>query len=329
MLFYLHTDVFEFQAIIITLPLKCKYGTIINYGLISITFPGILICKKTKEKEEDMFQLGLVNTLYAFNKTVHGMFLREDNGDEDVLLPTKHLPKDLELDETIDVFLYTDSEDRIIATTLTPKILLHQFATLEVKDVTRIGCFLDWGLEKDLLLPFSEHKGKLEAGDKITVFLFLDEETDRLIASAKIQEFVETKISVEEGEEVDLLIDRESELGFQVVINDKHIGLIFSNEVFQPLNKGDRIKGFIKNIREDGKIDVSLQKKGYKQIEDSQDILLKALQDNDGILYLTDKSDPDMIKKKVLMSKKAFKKAIGALYKQRKIKIEDDHIALI
>ncbi|MFT4554466.1 MAG: putative RNA-binding protein (virulence factor B family) [Chlamydiales bacterium] len=275
-----------------------------------------------------MIYLGEFNTLIALRKSPFGMFLGEVGDDQEVLLPNKYLPKDLCPKDPIDVFLYTDSEDRIVATTLTPKILLHQFATLEVKDATRIGAFLDWGLEKDLFLPFAEQKARVKNGDKVTVFLLLDESSDRLIASSRIREFTDQTITVKEGEEVDLLVDRKSELGFQVIINNKHIGLIFANEVFQSLSMGDKLKGFIKKIREDGKIDVSLQKQGYTQINDSQDLLLKKLQDNNGVLYLTDKSDPKLITQKLMMSKKAFKKSVGALYKQKIITIKEDRIIL-
>ncbi len=257
-----------------------------------------------------------------------GIFLGDDE-DQEVLLPNKYVPEDLDPDHLLDVFLYTDSEDRIVATTLMPKLFLHQFAVLEVKDVTKIGAFLDWGLEKDLLLPLSEQMGRYLTGDKVTVCLCLDENTDRLFASAKLHECTDQELSVREGEEVDLLIDRESELGWQVVINDRHIGLIFFDKIFKPLRKGDRVKGFIDNIREDGKIDVSLQKQGYSQVEDSQALLFQKLQENNGILYLTDKSDANLISQELGMSKKVFKKCVGALYKQRKINIESDRIVLL
>ncbi len=275
-----------------------------------------------------MLCLGKVNSLYFFKETVFGVFLRDEGSDEEVLLPNKYVPKDLNLGDFIDVFLYTDSEDRIVATTLTPKISLDEIAVLEVKDVTRFGSFLDWGLEKDLFLPFAEQEGRVLKGDKVTVCLCLDERTDRLFASAKIKGFSNRDITVREGDEVDLLVGGKSDLGYQVVINNTYIGLVFFNKIFRPLHKGDKIKGFIENIRDDGKIDVSLQKKGYDQVIDSQDLLLRKLQESGGVLYLTDKSDPEVIIQELLMSKKVFKKCLGALYKQRKIKIEADCIVL-
>lgn len=255
-------------------------------------------------------------------------FLKGANSDQEVLLPNKYVPKDLGLGDSLEVFLYTDSEDRIVATTLTPKIFLYEIAILEVKDITKFGSFLDWGLEKDLFLPFSEQDGKVQKGDKVTVRLCLDEKTNRLFASAKIKNFSNQEITVKEGDEVNLLIGKKSDLGYQVVINNTYIGLIFSNKIFQPLHKGDAIKGFIEQIRDDGKIDVSLQKKGYTQVVDSQETLLKKLQENGGILYLTDKSDPKLIAQELLMSKAVFKKCVGALYRQRKIKIEENRIIL-
>lgn len=275
-----------------------------------------------------MLSLGKVNSLYFFKKTIFGVFLRDNDSDEEVLLPNKYVPKDVDLGDPIDVFLYTDSEDRIVATTLTPKIFLHEVAVLEVKDTTKFGSFLDWGLEKDLFLPFAEQDGRLQIGDKVTVCLCLDERTDRLFASAKIKGFSNQEITVKEGDEVDLLIGEESDLGYQVVINNTYIGLVFFNKIFRPLYKGDEVKGFIEKIRDDGKIDVSLQKKGYTQVIDSQELLLKKLQENNGVLHLTDKSDPELIVQELLMSKKVFKKCLGALYKQRKIKIETDRIVL-
>lgn len=275
-----------------------------------------------------MLHLGKVNSLCVLKKTIYGVFLGDSNSDEEVLLPSKYVPKGLDLDDSIDVFLYTDSEDRVVATTLMPKIFLHEIAVLEVKDVTKIGSFLDWGLEKDLFLPFAEQKGRIEKGNKVIVCLCLDERTGRLYASSKIKEFENRDIAVQEGEEVDLLIGGESDLGYQVVINNWNMGLLFFNKVFQPLRKGDRVRGFIEKIREDGKIDVSLQRKGYDQVVQSLELVLKKLQENNGVLYLTDDSDPQVISRELSMSKKVFKKCIGALYKDRKIKIEEDRIIL-
>ncbi len=275
-----------------------------------------------------MLYLGEVNSLCFFKKTMYGVFLKHVDGEEEVLLPNKYVPKNVRLGDSIDVFLYTDSEDRIVATTRNPKIFLGKFAVLEVKDVTKFGSFLDWGLEKDLFLPFAEQDGKVRKGDLVTVCLCLDESTRRLFASAKLKEFGNRKITVKEGQEVDLVVGEESDLGYSVIINNAYTGLLFFNKVFQRLSKGEKVKGFIEKIRSDGKIDVSLQKKGYAQVIDSIDLFLKKLEENGGVLYLTDKSDPELIIQKLSMSKKVFKKCLGSLYKQRKIKIETDRIVL-
>jgi len=275
-----------------------------------------------------MLSLGKVNSLCVRKKTTFGLYLAKVNGDQEVLLPNKYVPEDLKIGDSIDVFLYTDSEDRIIATTLTPKIHLHHLSVLKVKDVTKIGAFLDWGLEKDLFLPFAEQENRVQKGDQVAVCLRLDKRTDRLFASAKINGTTQREVTVKEGEEVDLQIGRKSELGYQVIINHLHVGLLFHSEVFRALSQGDRVKGFIKCIREDGKIDVSLQKQGYAQVVDSQVFLLEKLQENDGVLPLTDKSDPEEVARELRMSKKVFKKCVGALYRQKKIKIEADRIVL-
>lgn len=275
-----------------------------------------------------MASLGKINSLYILRKTTSGVLLESGDGQE-IFLPKKYAPKTIVTGDVIDVFLYTDSKGRIAATTLKPTVLLDQFAVLKVKKITQMGAFLDWGLEKDLLLPFSEQMGRVEKGDQVTVHLCLDERTDRLFASAKIHNYVDMNPTVSQGDEVDLLVDRESELGWQVVINNRHLGLIFSNKLFRPLHQGERTKGFIDNIREDGKIDVSLQRQGYAQVADSQSVLLEKLKERDGVLHLTDKSDAELIYRELGMSKKIFKKCVGALYKQRKIKIESDCIVSV
>lgn len=274
-----------------------------------------------------MLYLGKINSLIVFKKTPYGMFLK-GSGPEEVLLPNKYVSDDIYLGDSIDVFLYTDSEDRIVATTKEPKISLGQLSILEVMDVTHFGSFLDWGLEKDLFLPFAEQNGKVEKGDKVAVCLCVDERTGRLFASAKIKGRNLNQITVKEKDEVDLIIGDTSDLGYQVIINNLHIGLLFFDKIFKPLHKGETLKGYIEKVREDGKIDVSLQKKGYVQVVDSQDLLLEKLKENGGVLYLTDKSDPQEIIDKLQMSKKVFKKCVGALYRQRKISIETDKIVL-
>jgi uncharacterized protein len=271
--------------------------------------------------------LGKVKTLKVLRKTVHGAFLAINDGEE-VLLPQKFVKQSLNTGDNIDVFIYTDSEDRIVATTHNPKIKLNEFAVLEVTDLNKYGAFLDWGLEKDLFLPYGEQEMRVNIGDKVVVSLCHDEQTDRLFASAKIGRLTKETPSFKKSEEVDLLIGRKSELGYQVIINNRHIGLLFFNKIFQKVKIGDRLKGYIDQVREDGKIDVGLRKHGYDQVIDAQEIVLSKLNEYKGALPFTDKSDPKAIQNAFNMSKSTFKKSVGALYKQGKIRIEADRIVL-
>lgn len=273
--------------------------------------------------------IGQINSLRVSRDTPHGLFLVDEN-DEDVLLPGKFLKGDEKEGDTLDVFIYNDSEDRIVATTQTPKIKLDEFAVLKVIDVNKNGVFLDWGLDKDLLVPFKEQNKKMVLGQSYVVRMYLDEDTDRLVATAKIKKFLSNEdLNIEEKEKVDLMVFSQSDLGYDVIINEKHLGLVFRNEVFSPMEIGKRLTGYIKQIRPDGKIDVSLQPDIATHMENSSDVILKALNDNSGIINLSDKSSPEDIYSTLHMSKKSFKKAIGVLYKERKIKIEPGQISLV
>ncbi|WP_337042356.1 CvfB family protein [Emticicia sp. 17c] len=275
-----------------------------------------------------MLKLGVKNTLKILRGTSVGMYLGDKEGN-DVLLPKKYIPDDAIVGDTIEVFIYKDSEDRIIATTLEPKVQLNQFAYLQVMAVTAIGAFLDWGLEKDLFVPFKEQNRKLSTGEWCAVYVYLDEETERLVGSCKVNKFFEKEnIELEAGEEVDLLIFEETNLGLNAVVNNRYKGLIYENEIFQRVKLGSQIKGYVKNIREDNRIDVSLQKQGYANIEPNAERILTKLKENEGFLDVTDKSDANYIMYQLEMSKKTFKKAVGALYKQRLITIEEDGIYL-
>jgi len=278
-----------------------------------------------------MIEIGKTNKLRALRLTPPGMFLAEDgNEDEVVLLPNKYIPDHLRVDEEIEVFIYRDSEDRIIATTLEPKIRLHEVACLEAKDVNDHGAFLDWGLEKDLMVPYREQLRKMKKGEKYLVYLYIDEDTNRLAATSKIDRFLERdELTVKIGDQVDLLIGDLSDLGVNVIINGIHKGLIYHNEIFKKIHTGDKTIGYIKDIRDDNKIDVSLQVQGFRNIEPTTEIILEKLRANKGFLKLNDSSDPEDIMHKLQMSKKAFKKAIGVLFKQRLISIEEDGIHLL
>ncbi|NJN28627.1 MAG: GntR family transcriptional regulator [Cyclobacteriaceae bacterium] len=273
-------------------------------------------------------KIGEINSLKVARDTPHGLFLEDEEGD-DVLLPGKYLKGDEKPGDTLEVFVYNDSEDRMVATTETPKIKLDQFAALKVVDVTKNGVFLDWGLEKDLLVPFKEQNKKMQLGNTYVVRMYLDEDTDRLVATAKVKKFLSNELlEVQEKDEVQLLVFQQSDLGYEVIVDEKHTGLIFRNEVFAPIQIGDRLTGYIKKIREDGKIDVSLQPEITTHIQNCNDDILKILQANDGVLKLSDKSSPEEIYEKLNISKKAFKKSIGNLYKLGKIEIDNEFIRL-
>lgn len=275
-----------------------------------------------------MLHLGIKNTLRILRGTGVGMFLGDDEGN-DVLLPKKNVPENAIVGDDIEVFIYRDSEDRIIATNLEPKIQLNQFACLQVKSVTAIGAFLDWGLEKDLFVPFREQNKKMEEGRWYAVYLYLDEDTDRLVASCKVNRYFEKEnIDLQIGQEVDLLIFEETDLGLNAIINNKYKGLIYENEIFQRIKIGTRTKGFVKNIRDDKRIDLSLQKQGYANVEPNAERILEKLKANNGFLDVTDKSDANYVMYQLEMSKKTFKKAVGALYRQKTIRIEEDGIYL-
>lgn len=267
-------------------------------------------------------ELGKFNTLKANRRTDNGVYLIDDKNQE-VLLPNKYAEGVEEGDE-ISVFIYTDSEDRLVATTLTPLIQYYDFACLKVKDVNRYGAFLDWGLEKDLLVPFSEQKTRMEEGRWYVVFLYLDEQTNRLVASGKVEDFFEREnITVAEGDEVDLLVYNKTDLGFNVVVNNMHTGLLHHSDVFRILSRGDKLKGYIKKIREDDKLDVVLQKPGASSIEPNAEKILNLLKENEGFIGLTDKSSADEIASELEMSKKSFKKALGTLYKKKLVRLEE------
>ncbi len=263
-------------------------------------------------------------------ETSIGLYLGDENGN-DVLLPTKYCPDRFEIGHILEVFIYLDYAERIIATNIRPKILLHEFALLRVTDVNEFGAFVDWGLEKELLVPFSEQKQKMEVGRSYIVFLDIDWKSERLFASNKLDKHLQNEfLEIEEGEEVDLIIRQKTNLGYSVIINHSHRGLLYANEIFSTLNIGDRRRGYVKRIRADHKIDVSLNPLGFQQSNDAAvETIISALRKHDGLLQLSDRSSPKEISDLLGMSKKAFKRAIGTLYKARRISIEKNEIKLI
>ena len=281
-----------------------------------------------------MIEIGKYNTLTILRETKVGLYLGlpEENKDpsKDILLPIKYIPNEFEIGEEIIVFVYLDHEERPVATTLEPYILLNEFALLRVNYVNQVGAFMDWGMEKDILVPFREQARPMEKGKRYLVYLYMDEKTNRLVASSKTNQFLNNDhITVENGEEVDLIVSHITEVGINVIINEKHKGLLYKNEVYDDLRTGDRIVGFIKNIRPDGKIDVSANKLGFENIEPSAKTILDELKASRGFLRLNDDSNPEDIKTVLKMSKKTFKKAIGTLYKEKLIEIKEDGIYLI
>ncbi|NAY91147.1 GntR family transcriptional regulator [Muricauda sp. JGD-17] len=273
-----------------------------------------------------MIELGNYNKLKVIRSTSVGVFLSDDE-DTEVLLPNKYVPEDIQLDMELEVFCYLDHSERPIATTLKPKIVRNGYAFLEVAQVSDHGAFMDWGLEKHLLVPFREQAIKMEEGKKYVVHCYLDEKSFRLTGSSRINKFLSNEeASYEVNAEVDLLVSRKTPLGWEVIINNEHKGLLFSSDVYAPVEVGMELKGYIKNCREDHKIDVSLQPIGAKMLEPTANLILEKLNENNGFLPLHDKSSPEEIKRTLQLSKKAFKKGVGVLYRERKIEIKDDGI---
>jgi len=273
-------------------------------------------------------QIGEYNTLKIVRDTKVGLFLSD--GINDVLLPNKYVPKEFAIGDDITVFVYLDHEERLVATTLKPYIKLNEFALLKVNYINQFGAFLNWGLEKDLFVPFKEQARPMEEGKRYLVYAYLDEKTNRLVASSKTQQFLNNdEVTVENGEEVSLIVSHITDAGINVIINEKHRGLAYANEVYDDVKPGMRIKGYIKQIRPDGKIDVSLRKLGFEAVEPSSQLILDELKANKGFLRLNDNSHPEDIKTVLKMSKKVFKKAIGTLYKQKRIEIKEDGIYLV
>ncbi len=279
-----------------------------------------------------MFQLGTYQTLNVARITDFGYFLKNtsNRGDDEVLLPNKLAFRDLQKGENVRVFIYKDGEERVTATMQEPKITLNSFAFLEVKDAPGHGAYLDWGLDKDLFVPHREQVGTMRKGQSYLVHMYLDKKTNRLAASAKLDKFLDSEnITVEEGEEVDLWIWDKTDLGYKVIINETHQGLVYHDEFYHDVYIGEQTTGFIKQIRDDNKIDITLRPIGYKKVGPNSDFILQRLKQMGGYLDLHDKSNPKEIHRRLEMSKKTFKKAIGRLYKEDIIRIEDDGIYLV
>ncbi|MCF6348817.1 MAG: S1-like domain-containing RNA-binding protein [Flavobacteriaceae bacterium] len=275
-------------------------------------------------------QLGKTNLLKVTKLTDSG-YLLEDEDSKNILLPNDATTDKLKIDDPVKVFVYKDSDDRLMATTQKPTIELEQFAYLQVKDINKTGVFMDWGISKDLMIPYAEQTVKMQVGEWYLVFMLLDEDTNRLIGSCKENEFVFfDEIDVKEGDKVDMLLYSKTDLGFNAIVNNLYKGLIFNSNIHKDIKNGDRIQGYVKQVREDGKIDLLLEPLGYKKsIDPTTETILNKLKENDGCIYLTDKSSPEDIKEQLGLSKKAFKRGLGSLYKQKKVMILEDCVKLI
>ncbi len=276
-----------------------------------------------------MIQIGQYNTLKVVKKVDFGMYL--DGGEAgEILLPKRFVPDGLKEEDELEVFLYHDSDDRIIATTQKPHGVAGDTVLLKVVGQTRQGAFLDWGLMKDVFLPLSQQTSRIFDDEYYLVKLYIDERTGRIAATQRIErDLSNDELTVKEKQPVDLVIYQRTDIGYKVIINNKHLGVLHYNEVFRELEIGDKEKGFIKTIREENKIDVSLGVPGYKKVESETDKILRLLKENNGYLPYHDKSDPEEIYEFFGISKKVFKMTTGALYKQRLIEFTQTGIKLI
>ncbi|OLU23048.1 GntR family transcriptional regulator [Pseudomonas sp. PA15(2017)] len=278
-----------------------------------------------------MAVIGRMNSLQVVKHTDFGLYL-DGGADGEILLPKRYIPKDTpsEVDDWLNVFVYLDSEDKLIATTDKPKVQVGEFASLKVVDINRVGLFLDWGLPKDLLLPHSEEKRPLQIGDYCVVHVFVDKRSRRITATARLDRYLDkVPATYQSGDEVDLLVVEPTDMGFKAIINGKHWGLIHKNEVIGFMRGGIRQPGFIKDMRSDGKISLSLQPVGQQVADSLGEQILQRLRDSGGMLELSDKSSPERISAMFRVSKGNFKKAIGGLYKQGLIRIHDERIELL
>lgn len=273
-------------------------------------------------------ELGKYNVLEIVKTVDFGIYL--DGGEAgEILLPTRYVPEEYEIGEFLKVFIYLDNEERVIATTLEPYAQVGDFAFLEVSWVNEYGAFLNWGLMKDLFVPFREQKMKMLVGNSYIVHTHIDEESYRIVASAKIERYLSKEMpAYNENDEVSILIWQKTDLGFKAIVENQFSGLLYEGEIFQNIRTGMTLKAYIKQIREDGKIDLILQKPGFEKIDSFAQTLLDYIKEHNGIIYLTDKSHAEDIYDTFEVSKKTFKKAVGDLYRRRLIKLNEDSIQL-
>jgi predicted RNA-binding protein (virulence factor B family) len=274
-----------------------------------------------------MLKIGSYNDLVVEKSVEFGLYLNSDEGE--ILLPQKYVPEDVSLGDTIEVFVYTDSEDRLVATTLKPEGVVGDFIFLEAKDIVDFGTFMDWGLEKDLLVPKSEQRDKMTVGKKYLTKICFDEMTDRVYGTTKISVNCDKDSSdLKEGQKVDLLIHSFTKIGITAVINNRYFGMLYLNETYKDLSEGDICEGYIMRLREDNKIDLTLKEPGYSSVKGSSETILKILEQAGGFILCHDKSSPEEIRKVFSMSKKEFKRSIGGLFKKGVIDLKENGIRL-
>jgi predicted RNA-binding protein (virulence factor B family) len=275
-----------------------------------------------------MAEIGKINNLKIVKEVDFGIYL--DGGEHgEILLPSRYVPENCKVDEFLSVFIYLDSEDRFIATTEKPYAMVGDFALLKVVSVGSVGVFLDWGLPKDLMVPFREQSPNMEEGKSYMVKIYVDKKSNRIAATTRLDRYLDNEPACfQAGEEVELLICNQTDIGYKAIINNTYWGVLYSNEVFQPLKSGQVTKGYIKKVRDDTKIDLSLHKPGYEKVDEVTETILNVLKQKGGFLPVTDKSSPETIYKLFGVSKKTYKKAIGAIYKKKLITIESDGIKM-
>ena len=273
-----------------------------------------------------MTGIGKINSLEIARRTEQGFYLIDENGNE-VLLPNRYITDDMNIGDTIDVFVYNDSEDRPIATTETPYAQVGEFALLRVKAVNSIGAFLDWGLMKDLLVPFREQRMRMIAGRSYIVYVYVDDESKRIVASAKLDKFLDNKIpEYKFRKKADILVVKRTDLGFKVIVDNLFSGMIYHDEIYQDINIVEHYTAFIKNVRPDGKIDLKLGDREVKRVKGLADVIMDYIKANGGSMQITDSSSPEMIRAVFNCSKKDFKKTLGFLYKAKKIIITPSEV---
>lgn len=275
-----------------------------------------------------MIKIGKTNNLKVVKKVDFGLYL--DGGESgEILLPKRYVDESMEVGDELDVFIYCDSEDRLVATTEKPLIEVGEFGLLKAVEVNRVGAFMEWGLQKDLLVPFREQSQEIRVGGSYVVYAFLDNATKRIVSSTKLNKYVGNRIPrYSEGDTVDILAVHKTDLGYKVIVDNLFWGMIYNNDLFDPLSPGDRIPAYVKTVREDGKIDVTLRERGGERVFQLANRIMGYLREAGGGMTLSDSSSPDEIKAVFQCSKKDFKKALGYLYKKGKILIADGGVTL-